>query len=157
MYFTDWDVYEVTILFWTWHVTTKTQFAFSWFTILLSAAFYHFLRSMLYSIESEICQIDCKHTKYQAFDEEACSSMHANAEKSPQAVLPAGQQRYTMELRVKHAVLNAFTYMWALLLMLVAMTYNTWLFIALVLGYGIGDFVFTLQSLKKRGLEAECH
>ena len=51
-------------------------------------------------------------------------------------------KRLIFTLRLQHAGLSALSYCWSLLLMLVAMTYNTALFVALVIGYAVGDFIF---------------
>jgi hypothetical protein len=57
-------------------------------------------------------------------------------------VLNAFEKRQILILRATHAGLSGLSYLWSLLLMLVAMTYNPGLFVALVLGYALGDFLF---------------
>jgi hypothetical protein len=57
-------------------------------------------------------------------------------------VLNTFEKRQILILRATHAGLSGLSYMWSLLLMLVAMTYNPGLFVALVLGYALGDFLF---------------
>lgn len=47
--------------------------------------------------------------------------------------------------RVVHAAFSAFLYAYALLLMLAAMTYNPGVFLALVVGYMVGDFFFSTR------------
>ena len=47
-----------------------------------------------------------------------------------------------MNLRIVHSVLGAIHYGLSLLLMLVAMTFNSALFVALIIGYLIGDYIF---------------
>lgn len=56
--------------------------------------------------------------------------------------------------RLIHAVLSGLNYGLALLLMLVAMTYNPSLFLALVVGYALGDFVFFSRT---KNSVYECH
>lgn len=59
--------------------------------------------------------------------------------------------------RARYAVISAGCYTLALLLMLIAMTYNSGLFIMLVLGYGIGDYLF-VDIGQQAGLQADhCH
>lgn len=43
---------------------------------------------------------------------------------------------------IQHALIVSFNYGLSLMLMLVAMTYNPSLFVALVFGWGLGDFFF---------------
>jgi hypothetical protein len=57
--------------------------------------------------------------------------------------------------RVLHAVLSGLNYGLALLLMLIAMTYNPSLFMALIVGYSFGDFIFFAQ-MRPASL-SECH
>lgn len=57
-------------------------------------------------------------------------------------VVNAFEKRQILILRATHAALSGLSYLWSLLLMLVAMTYNPGLFVALVLGYALGDFLF---------------
>jgi hypothetical protein len=52
------------------------------------------------------------------------------------------EKRHVVMQRLTHAVMSGLSYCLALLLMLAAMTYNTSLFVALVLGYAIGDYLF---------------
>lgn len=52
-----------------------------------------------------------------------------------------GASRF-VQLRVLHSLLSGYNYGVALMLMLVAMTYHPALFLALVVGYTIGDYVF---------------
>lgn len=57
-------------------------------------------------------------------------------------------------LRILHALLSGLNYGVALLLMLIAMTYNPGLFLALIFGYAVGDFLF---FSKTRYSVYECH
>ena len=61
-----------------------------------------------------------------------------------------------------HAFLSAFAYALALLLMLVAMTYNSLLFLSLVAGYFAGDYLFYIAIATKSARfaaadEYSCH
>lgn len=62
--------------------------------------------------------------------------------------------RYIM-LRLLHSILSGLNYGVALLLMLVAMTYNPSLFIALMIGYAVGDFLFFART--RPSSITECH
>lgn len=58
-------------------------------------------------------------------------------------------------LRLLHSVLSGLNYGLALLLMLVAMNYNPNLFIALITGYAIGDFIFFARM--RPSSNVDCH
>lgn len=58
-------------------------------------------------------------------------------------------------LRIMHAVLGGVSYGLAMLLMLVAMTYNPGLFVALIAGYTAGDFIFF--RLSGSSPDSGCH
>ena len=57
--------------------------------------------------------------------------------------------------RVLHSILSGLNYGIALLLMLIAMTYNPSLFLALIVGYALGDFLFFSQM--RPSSFSECH
>jgi hypothetical protein len=58
-------------------------------------------------------------------------------------------------LRICHALLSGCNYGLSLLLMMVAMTFNSGLFVALVVGYIVGDLIFYVK-IKELTYE-ECH
>jgi hypothetical protein len=66
-----------------------------------------------------------------------------------------GAGRYLL-LRLLHSVLSGFNYGLALLLMLIAMTYNPSLLIALIVGYIIGDFIF-FARMRPQSSSVDCH
>lgn len=57
--------------------------------------------------------------------------------------------------RILHAILGGVSYGLAMLLMLVAMTYNPSLFLALILGYAVGDYIFF--RLSGSSPDSGCH
>lgn len=59
-------------------------------------------------------------------------------------------------LRLLHSVLSGYNYGVALVLMLIAMTFNPSLFLALVIGYAFGDFIFYAR-MKPRSSSIDCH
>jgi hypothetical protein len=61
-----------------------------------------------------------------------------------------------MLLRALHALISGFNYGVALLLMLVAMTYNPSLFLALMFGYALGDFIF-FSWTRPASVAQDCH
>ena len=63
--------------------------------------------------------------------------------------------RYLL-LRLLHSIFSGLNYGMALMLMLVAMTFNPSLFLALVIGYSIGDFVFFVK-MRPQSSMSDCH
>jgi hypothetical protein len=120
MTFQSWDTYKVTVVFDSWDIEDKWQYVLSFIAIVVAAAFYHVLRYAGDRLK--------RHT-------------FTSYSKLNQSLIPSTKsQRSIFQYRLLHAVLAGFTYCYALLLMLVAMTYNPGLFLALGVGYGIGDF-----------------
>lgn len=68
-------------------------------------------------------------------------------------VLPAATGRARSSLRTKHSILYALQVGYSFLLMLVFMTYNGWYMLAVVVGAGVGHYLF--GDTDGRGLE--CH
>ena len=68
--------------------------------------------------------------------------------------LPKSSSKAIWAMRLLHAFLSAVGYGLALLLMLVAMTYNVGLCIALVVGYFIGDLIFFNGTIRSSPIAA---
>ena len=75
------------------------------------------------------------------------------APKRPTADDELSSTRYIW-LRLLHSVLSGLNYGLALLLMLLAMTYNPSIFISLISGYALGDFIFFARM---RPSSESCH
>jgi len=140
MTFQDWDEYKVTILWDSWEVKEKWQYALSWFAIVFAAAFFHIFRWAMEHVKKEMFK-----KQYSKLD----SSLLSN--DIPVANPP-------LQWRIAHALLAGASYGYALMLMLVAMTYNPGLLCALMTGYAIGDFFFppTAQTSGNQQAVAEC-
>lgn len=64
------------------------------------------------------------------------------SDRSAAGIPSVAERRHVTLLRVTHALLSGLSYCLALLLMLAAMTYNPGIFVALVVGYAVGDYLF---------------
>ena len=156
MSFKDWDDYEGEILFRTWNPSNRGQFAASWFAIFLSTIFWHFLNSELAKIKREM--YSSKRSNSGSSLEKGDLGLTNNMSSGLINNAIDINTGTMLILRIKHAVLNGFTYGWALLLMLVAMTYNPSLFLALIFGYMFGDFFFGYNTCKLNGMKTtDCH
>lgn len=139
MTFTSFSDYQVSILFSSWKCETKWQFALSWFVILLAAIVYHALRYMIYLVEDNMgdASVDSKNNESRRLVDS--SNGYEGDHSSSDNTMSTGKY---LSIRLFHSLLSGMTYGWALLLMLVAMTYNPSLWLALVIGYSMGDFIF---------------
>lgn len=85
------------------------------------------------------------------------ASNNANKRRETNSrTLEAASPAQYMMLRILHAVLSGLNYGVALLLMLVAMTFNPSLFVALMFGYGVGDFIFFTWT-RPSSVAQDCH
>mmetsp|Transcript_36055 Transcript_36055/g.36742 ORF Transcript_36055/g.36742 Transcript_36055/m.36742 type:complete len:162 (-) Transcript_36055:210-695(-) len=140
MTFTSFTDYKLKLLFDSWDIQTKWQFFLSWLTVCLMTIFYHFVKYLIICLE-DICT-----KKYGA------SSDDVRVADLFKRLIPEGNgasDRAMMRCvyRLIHSTLVALNYGLALMLMLVGMTFNPMLFLALVIGYGIGDFIFFIPTI----------
>jgi hypothetical protein len=139
MTFSDFDAYELKLLFESWDITTKTQFALSWFAVMFAVIFFHGMKWTYRQLTTMLENFDDGHSS---------PPLLSKADGSSEAV-PKKKSPYTFtQLLVARSLLNAVIYAWALFLMLVSMTYNSSLFCALIVGYFFGDLIF--QEIPKR-------
>lgn len=168
--FTD---YKVTIVWDWWKVTTVTQYFFSWVLIVLLVILLFIVKMpMLAVVEEKLRQLKAN-TKDINSDHNNPNIATAAEEplREPAATegarysildghqqvdmretilkrLPKTSSKSMWMMRILHAFLCAVGYGLALLLMLVAMTYNVGLCIALVVGYFIGDLLFFSDTIR---------
>jgi hypothetical protein len=172
MTFGSWSDYQLKLLFEGWDITTKGQFALSWFAVVAATAAYQGIKFWLITYETKMLHRLSKRSSSGNSTEEGRkleveSSVFANGGSLADALVDSSSAiNLSLKERVVHAVVSAINYGFALLLMLVAMTYNPSLFLALVVGYGAGDMIFYNRTFSRRVSEAytgvplgekECH
>lgn len=162
-------------------VTTKGEYAGSWFVVCFFAIVFHAIKFFTLVIEDTMhpaakpTPAATRHTQVKATP---YNLSNYQSEHSPYSDRDVEQQSENTRLvesefsaepvrmsvekyfgfRLLHALLSGLNYALALLLMLVAMTYNPGLFMALVIGYAIGDFLFFSRSrLHYNTFGGECH
>ena len=150
MTFQSWSEYQVKILFDGWDVTEKWQFALSWFAIVFSAVGYHALRYSIESMETYREIALNKEIKGGNITENLVHKHDKGAGTPLTGDIGHSSLMSSVKYYAVHASLIALSYGISLMLMLVAMTYNPWLFIALMVGWGIGDFVFYKRTVVLR-------
>ena len=136
--FSDWNTYQVQLLFSGWNVRNPWQFALTWLVVVLATMSLHYLECAYLSMKSSMVQVLTMH-----------SAALAEADAVGVLVLeePIGRvARATRPSRWKltklcMGLLSGMRYAMTLFLMLTAMTYNPLLFVALVVGFFLGDFV----------------
>jgi hypothetical protein len=159
----------VSILWSSWKVKTKWEFFLSWWAVVLATVIYYGVRFLIHLIEDQMessASVTVRDVRgsnnspsYQGNNEVnqpmfPKDDEHADLVEDAPAHKDISVTKY-MWLRLLHAVLSGLNYGLALLLMLVAMTFNPSLFLALMTGYSIGDFVF-YSKMRKHSL-ADCH
>ena len=132
--FTSWDSYEVTLLFKGWQTENSWQFALTWFVVVMATMSLHYFECAYLSMKSSMMQVLAKHSAELA---EMDSSPPITPDKFTRSTRPFGWQITKLCM----GLLSAMRYAMTLFLMLTAMTYNPSLFLALVVGFFIGDFM----------------
>ena len=172
--FTD---YKVTIVWDWWNVTTVTQYVFSWlFVVFLVVMLFLVKMRLITSVEEKIrlLQMNSKehnsdHTKNnneKNTNNNAVESVVGEGMTTTRYSLLVGDKDNAREsivhqistsppsvktawmLRLLHASLSAFGYALALLLMLISMTYNVGLCLALLCGYFLGESIKSVGVFK---------
>jgi hypothetical protein len=139
MTFGDWDDYKLKLLFEGWDIEEKWQFALSWFAVMFAVIVYHYLKCQEGKLEEHMYATmrndqDDSNVNTGLIINNRGMSVDKSGNKT--------QSSYFKKLRVAHAVLAGILYALGLMLMLVVMTYNPSLFLAVVVGFIIGDFIF---------------
>lgn len=160
MTFSDFDEYKVKILFDDWNVTEKWQFVLSWFAIVLATIIYHWMKYITRWLNYTMDQLEMKIGR-QSMTAAITGVAALSSDSTSEPVNEQEVNSHLMKLHIARAFWNALEYGWALLLMLVAMTYNSSLFVALIVGYFFGELIFqSMPVCGKRSLnrdEVTCH
>ena len=120
MTFSKWQAYRLHLLFSTWNITNAWQFALTFFAVVAAVVVLHFLE----------CVIGCFQKGMIEYVKETASE---NSTQRP---------RGWTTVKILFGLVSACKYGLTLMLMLVAMTMNPSLFLALFVGYLLGDLIF---------------
>jgi hypothetical protein len=154
MTFGSFKDYELQIVWNGWDVKTKGQFALSWFAVMLMTIAYQGFKFWFVQLESRIVALRSKRNG--SGDENkgiAAGDSPLQVEKGTSGMYETltgtsnGAGTVPFKYLLLHAGLSALNYGVALILMLIAMTYNPSLFVALMVGYFLGDLIFFKRSL----------
>lgn len=131
--------YKVTILWDSWSTNSVTSFVFSCIGIFLIAITYEglkFLREKIYIKESEMMAAQNRANRTEPGSENYGSMASLTTRE------PSIRKKIFNKVHVLQALLHIVQMTIAYGLMLIAMTFNYWLFLSLVVGFGFGYLFF---------------
>ena len=158
MTFGSWSDYDLKIVWDAWDVKTKGQFALSWFAVLFLTISYQAIKYWYASLETRMIALCLKRNgsgDLSAMQVDKASSdlstpisgLKSTAYEALLDNVVGGNCDIPFKYIILHAAVASLNYALALILMLVAMTYNPSLFMALVVGYFLGDLLFFRRHL----------
>ena len=169
MTFGDWGDYQLQLIFDSWVIKTRTQYFFSWTFIVFAVVCWHGLKYVQSTIIEESIRKGALNFQTNSHDDIGYTTINESkqvVEKQNSSSLQVLHSKSSEQLkrlwilRFTHSLISAASYGLALLLMLVSMTYNCGLFLALIIGYFIGDLLFfryNHASLRNYEREDQCH
>ncbi|KAI8054161.1 Ctr copper transporter [Gilbertella persicaria] len=160
----NWQVKDICIVFEWWHIHTAVELLLSCIAVFMIAAGYEYLRVWSSQLDEQWSQAEKKRLIEQQTlmvgiegDEEETTPHPSNSvgyARKECLVKNRAAQRFGKQHIVQsifYALLVAISF-W---LMLVFMTYNGYLMIAIILGSGFGHLMFGRQSKMNRNIQ--CH
>lgn len=144
---------SATILFEDWKVDTATEMVFSCLGIFVLAAFYEglkVLREVLKRKYSYVVSVDLAETKVYGTGPTQTTVVTESKGKIPRSRICNWHHILQTFLHVVQVTLSYF-------LMLIFMTYNVWLCLAVALGAGWGYFAFGWKLNKVVDIYEHCH
>ena len=136
-YFLGWDSFQTQLLFGSFMITERWQFVLTWFAVLLSVVAFHFLQHVILSLDESMAFIIKRENRESKDIIDYSNSINLSDRSMRKIRRPVGWQT----VKFVHAVLSAVKYGLSLILMLVAMTFNPSLFLALVIGSAMGEYI----------------
>ncbi|KAG9316346.1 copper transporter [Chiua virens] len=151
------QIIDTCIVFPSWHIRSNAGFVVSFFAIVALGVLYEYLRLFQSSVDARIrAQINkgkraaspVSGRSTPATDREDAGLLNGRRVKVGRVVVP-------VHYRTLRAVLYAVSVSLSCFLMLVYMTYNAYLLLAVVVGAGIGHYIFSGSLEESRGMS--CH
>ena len=179
MTFDGWNVYKLKLLFDGWDVATPWEFGLTCLAVGFLAVIYQAMRFLVFVVEDTMhppaspsfSTVDSMDTSTRSVVGGANKigdsagvrgGSQAGYQRAPDdtVLLPPkssgeiSSERYFW-LRLAHSVLAGLNYGMALILMLIAMSYNPSIFVSLITGYALGDFIFFVRM--RPSSNENCH
>ncbi|KAF4598037.1 Copper transport protein [Pleurotus pulmonarius] len=167
------QIIDTCIIFPSWHIRSKAAFVFSFLIIVALGVFYEYLRAFSRNVDLRIAASLARGGKGKnrivLGGSRSGSGRSTPEEDSDEAGLLSGRTLrpvatgapVPLTLRILRAVLYGATVFLSFFLMLVFMTYNAYLVLAVVGGAAIGHFVFNshidLDAVSANGKGMACH
>ncbi|KAF9070379.1 Ctr copper transporter family-domain-containing protein [Rhodocollybia butyracea] len=140
------QIVDTCIVFRSWHIKTNTAFVFSFVVIVGLGIFYEYLRTLQKSVDTRIA---LSLIKDQRRSRSRSSSGRASPILQENEGLLSGRKLANiagvpvpLPSRILRAGLYGVSVFLSFFLMLVFMTYNAYLILAVVLGAAVGHFIF---------------
>jgi len=143
------DIIDTCIVFPQWHIRSRGSFILSFFAIVALGVFYEWLREFQRAVDRRIARSLAQNTKGKGRIGRGVSSRDSPSPEPEDAGLLTGRRAFKSALtpvspptRALRAILYGATVFLSFFLMLVFMTYNAYLIMAVVLGAAVGHYVF---------------
>lgn len=124
--FREWNSYHVTVLFPWWDVKTHWGYICTWIIVCMIAMMYQAIKAIVYGVEVKMAAPSC-YRRQLTWVNAICQYLPDNN---------------LLFLRIVHAITHAVSYFISIILMLISMTFNPGIFVALIIGYWVGDLSF---------------
>jgi hypothetical protein len=133
--FSDWSSYQCHLLFNGWNVDKQWEFSLTWFAVLSAVVVIHLLECAILAMKTSMLQI--LQAQGDTDESDHTATVSRSTATTRKRIRPYGWIAIKMVL----SIISGIRYALFLMLMLVAMTFNTSLFIALLFGYFAGDYI----------------
>lgn len=136
--FSDWNSYKIILVFEGYYIKTPWQFALTCLVVTLGAMFLHNVECLISTLKSSMIQtLVFQNTENAVITGDCCDTAASQPAILTRAVRPRGW----LLIKIISSILSGFKYIYHMLMMLVAMSFNPLLVLSLVLGYFIGDYL----------------
>ena len=140
MTFSPWTEYKLTLLFDWLVIDSPFEFLITWLAVFTATILMHGLKYANLLVESSMSGERKDNSLFGGSHDNDHIFFGYNSYKHRKS--SGGGTNTQIHLRSVHSLLGATQYGLSLLLMLVAMTFNSALFVALIVGYFVGDLSF---------------
>ncbi|TFY73809.1 hypothetical protein EWM64_g10202 [Hericium alpestre] len=142
------QIIDTCVVFKEWHISSRFTFALSFLAIILLSVGYEWLRAYQRSVDLRVAQALAKARSKAKPSVSGRSSPELSAQDIEEAGLLTGRVRKAGSVpvplftRILRAALYGVSVFISFFLMLVFMTYNAYLILAVVIGAGLGHFIY---------------
>jgi len=146
------QIQDTCIVFESWHISSTFSFVVSFFVIVAIGLFYEWLRSFQKAFDKQLL-----HRESKGKVRLGGNSRDGSRERSEEDGLLGKPVALALVPKVIRSVLYAATVFISFFLMLVFMTYNAYLILAVVIGAGVGNYLFAGLTADGDSKGVACH